>query len=212
MIVLYTFIDEHKHNYLLSRYLDTCSESFKNKIMKFRRWQDIQLSLLGRVLLKDGLNDYYNIDQFDIDMSSNNKPLLKGENVHFNISHSNDLVVCVIADFPVGIDVEFLNQGINYWDFQSQMTLREFYEIQNSEDKIKSLFSYWTKKEAVIKADSRGLAIPLDSFEILNSQCLIDSKKFFVKEILVHKDYMSNIASEKVEILDKEILFKRVYF
>ncbi|AZA54602.1 4'-phosphopantetheinyl transferase family protein [Chryseobacterium sp. G0201] len=212
MIVLYTFINEFKHKHLLDKYLHVFCEDFQNKIQKHRRWQDAQLSLLGRVLLNYGLSNYYYINETNIHLSTDNKPFLKEQNIHFNISHSNNLVVCAIGDFPIGIDVEFLDEKIDYLDFQSQMTIVEFYEIHHSRDKTKSLFTYWTKKEAVIKADGRGLQIPLDSFEVLKNECLIDNEKFFVKEIFIHKNFVSHIASNNIDILNKTILFEEFYY
>ncbi|MGU3374549.1 4'-phosphopantetheinyl transferase family protein [Chryseobacterium sp. M5A1_1a] len=195
MIILYTFINEEKHQSLLDKYVTTFSKDFERDILKYKRWQDAQLSLLGRVLLQHGLNTYYSIYDTQIEHLPNKKPYLKGHNLHFNISHSKDLVVCIIADFPVGIDVEFINDKINYLDFQFQMTPGEFQEIHHSEDKIKSFFVYWTRKEAVMKAHGGGMMIPLDSFEIVNNECIIDNEKFSTMEIFIDDNYQSCIAS-----------------
>lgn len=158
MTILYTFIDEERHQEILDQHLNLFSEDFKSKILKYRRWEDAQLSLLGRILLLDGLKTYYDITTVpEIYILSNKKPYLKGNPVHFNISHSRNMVVCAIAGFPLGIDVEFLDHTINYFDFQFQMTTGEFEEIHHSEDKTKSFFRYWTRKEAVIKAHGDGM-------------------------------------------------------
>lgn len=210
MIVLYTFIDENKHEYLLNRYLDICSEHFKKEVLKYRRWQDVQLSLLGRVLLEYGLRAYYDINEFEIGMLPNNKPFLKGHNVFFNISHSRDLSVCVIADFPVGIDVEFLDDTINYLDFRPQMTDNEFKKIHDSRSRVKSLFSYWTKKEAVLKAHGDGLMIPLESFEISEDECLIDHEKFYLTDIFIDENYRSCIASSNINMKKDTIIFHQL--
>lgn len=195
MVILYTRIHEEKHQDLLDQYLDIFSEDQKKDILKYRRWQDAQLSLLGKVLLQHGLRTYYDIFETEISVTPNNKPYLKGYPVHFNISHSKDLVVCVIAEFPVGIDVEFIDASISYQDFEFQMTPGEFEKIHGSEDKVKSFFTYWTAKEAVIKAHGAGMMIPLDSFEILNNETDINGEKFFTKDIFIDKNYCSCIAS-----------------
>ncbi|WP_370899562.1 4'-phosphopantetheinyl transferase family protein [Chryseobacterium gossypii] len=206
MTILYAFISEEKHQELLSRYLNAFPGDFKEKILSYRRWQDAQLSLLGRVLLKHGLNTYYNINESDVELLPDNKPVLKGQKIHFNISHSKDLVVCIIADFPIGIDVEFLDADTNYLDFQFQMTAGEFDKIQNSEDKTKSLFTYWTQKEAVIKAHGSGMMIPLDSFEVSEGECMIDGEKFFVKDIFISEKYRGCIASNNAKMKDEVIV------
>ncbi|MCQ9634350.1 4'-phosphopantetheinyl transferase superfamily protein [Chryseobacterium sp. WG23] len=208
MIILYSFIDENRHKFLIDRYLNAFPEDFKKDILKYRRWQDAQLSLLGRVLLEHGLNAHYGIRGAEIGRLSNNKPFLKGHTVHFNISHSKNLVACAIADYPIGIDIEFSDDSINYLDFQFQMTAGEFEEIHQSEDQINSFFTYWTKKEAVLKAEGSGMMIPLDSFEILNNECLIEGKKFFTKEFFIDKRYHCCIASEEFTVVNKSICFE----
>ncbi|REC59952.1 4-phosphopantetheinyl transferase [Chryseobacterium pennae] len=196
MVILYTFISEEKHRYFLDRYLNSFPEDFKQDILKYRRWQDAQLSLLGRVLLYQGLKSRYHVDEVYIERTPDNKPYLKGQPLHFNISHSKELVVCAIAEFPIGIDVEFIDPKINYLDFQFQMTEQEFLKIDRSEDQIGDFFSYWTRKESVMKAHGGGMMIPLDSFEIVNDECVIESKKFFTKNISIDESYQSCIASD----------------
>ncbi|AKK72535.1 4'-phosphopantetheinyl transferase family protein [Chryseobacterium gallinarum] len=209
MVILYTFISEDKHQDLVCRYLNTFSEAFKNKILKYRRWQDAQLSLLGRVLLRHGLKSYYNIEDAEIGFLSGHKPFLKEHNIYFNISHSKNLVACAISDFPVGIDVEFSDPSINYQDFKFQMTPAEFENVDGSADKINTFFTYWTEKEAVIKAHGDGMMIPLDSFEILHNECSIDGKKFFTKKVFIDEQYLSCIASNDPVIKTKEIILDK---
>lgn len=204
MIILYTFINEANHQSLLDRYLPVFSQENKQNILRYRRWQDAQLSLLGKVLLQYGLKTYYNISDIETGVLTNKKPYLKGNDLHFNISHSKDLVACAIAEYPLGIDVECNDQKIRYQDFIFQMTDKELQEIQDSKDKLKQFFMYWTRKEAVIKAHGAGMMLPLDSFEIINNECRIVDEKFFTKEIFIHKEYHSCIASSDQKI--KEVL------
>lgn len=202
MIILYTFINETKHQPLLDRYLPFFSQEIKKDILRYRRWQDAQLSLLGKVLLQGGLKTYYNITEPEIGTLPNKKPYLKGCHLHFNISHSKDLVVCAFAEYPLGIDVEFNDPKTNYQDFEFQMTANEFQEIENFGDKMKAFFTFWTRKEAVIKAHGAGMMLPLDSFEILHNECIIEEEKFFTQEIFIHEDYHSFISSSDQKIKD----------
>lgn len=206
MVILSTFINEEKHYDVLERYLNSFPEDFRQDILQYRRWQDAQLSLLGRVLLQYGLQSHYHRDEMEIVRSSDHKPYLKNSDLHFNISHSKELVVCAIAEFPIGIDVEFIDHMINYHDFQFQMTGNEFHKIERSGDQIEAFFSYWTQKESVMKAHGGGMMIPLDSFEIINDECEIESKKFFTREIFIHKSYRNCIASSD-EIIKNVVPF-----
>lgn len=195
MIVLYAFIDEQKHQYLLDKYSKICNEEFNAKILKYRRWQDAQLSLLGRILLKYGLNQYFGINDFEIGRTSNHKSFIKNQEVHFNISHAGNLVVCGISKSIIGVDIEYVDPKINYNDFKSQMTPDEFNKIHLSEDKVRSFFTYWTEKEAVIKAHGKGLLIPLQSFEVSQNHTIIENEKFYLNEIFIHQEYQCCIAS-----------------
>lgn len=200
MIILYTFIQEEKHQDLLNQYLNVFSEELKTDLLKYRRWQDAQLSLLGKVLLLHGLRTYYDIFETEIRFSSNHKPYLKDDPVHFNISHSKEMVVCAIGEFPIGIDVEFYDPAVNYKDFEFQMTPGEIKKIHEAKDKIKHFFTYWTEKEAVMKAHGDGMMLSLDSFEVLNNESIIDRQKFFTKDILINQNYCSCIASNDINI------------
>ncbi|CAD0222591.1 4'-phosphopantetheinyl transferase family protein [Chryseobacterium sp. JV274] len=208
MIILYTFISEEKHQSLLDRYLPVFSDDMKRDILRYRRWQDAQLSLLGKLLLRHGLRTFYNIPEVEIGILPNKKPYLKGHNLHFNISHSKDLVACVIAEYPLGIDVEYNDPKVSYRDFIFQMTPNEMQEIQDGMDKMKGFFTYWTRKEAAIKAHGGGMILPLDSFEVTNGECVIEDEKFFIKEIFIHKDYHSYMASSDPKIKNVVPLFK----
>lgn len=210
MIVLYAFINEEKHQDLLDTYLPVFSGKFREYILKYRRWQDAQLSLLGKVLLEHGLKVYYDIKDAEIDLLENKKPILKGHDIHFNISHSKDLVVCAIAEVPIGIDVEFLDPQINYLEFRPQMTSNEFHRIHNSSSKIKSFFTYWTSKEAVLKAHGHGMMIPLESFEITENECCIANEKFYVKEFFIDEKYQSCIASTDINTGEEKTIYVRV--
>jgi len=209
MRVLYAFIEEEKHQYLLEKYLTMNSNEFNIRISKFRRWQDTQLSLLGRILLKYGLNNYFDIHDFEIGRTPNYKPFLINKNLHFNISHAGNLVICCINEHPIGIDVEYINQRIDYEDLKFQMTANEFDKIQGSEDKLKAFFTYWTEKEAVIKAHGKGLFIPLTSFEVDHNQAIIENETFYLKEIFIDKEYQCCIATNQV-ILQKVIYVEQL--
>lgn len=208
MIILYTFLNEEKHQYFLSKFLNYFPEEFRHKVLGFRKWEDTQLSLLGRVLLCHGLDKYYKISELHIELSPNGKPFIKNQNIHFNVSHSKNLVVCIIADFPIGIDIEFLDEKINYLDFQFQMTANELQEIQDAENKIISFYTYWTKKEAVIKAHGEGMMIPLASFEVINNETFIKQEKFYIREFFIDKSYSVHLASNNLKIKNETIFLK----
>jgi 4'-phosphopantetheinyl transferase len=203
--ILYSYICEKNHNYFIKNHLNDFPEDFQKKIRAFKRWQDAQLSLLGRLLLNHAIRRVNrNYNEESIRYNSSGKPFFNDNQIKFNISHSCEIVVCVISEnYDVGIDVEIIDE-IDIQDFESQMTKNEWESIKLKEDIKGAFFDYWTQKEAVIKANGRGLSIPLPSFEIANYCTKIDGQDFFLKEIFLDEKYKCHLAFKSG--IDKKML------
>lgn len=193
--ILYSYISEDNHDYLIKNYLNGFPEDFQEKIVSFKRWQDAQLSLLGRLLLNYGLQKKdKNYKNKTLSYTSYDKPFFDGNMTKFNISHSGEIVVCVISEAnDVGIDVEIINE-INIQDFEAQMTKTEWNNLMIIENKKAAFFDFWTQKEAAIKANGKGLSIPLKSFEVINYHTKINEECFFLKEIFLDEKYKCHLA------------------
>jgi len=194
--IYYSYLSEENHESLLKNDLPKFLVDYQNKIKRYRRWQDAQLSLLGRILLFKGVEEIYmhNPHNKVIKHTKYNKPYFDDDLIQFNISHSGDIVVCALSDkHEIGIDIEIVTDiGID--DFKSQMTEIEWNNIVLSNNKKDSFFDYWTQKEAVIKAHGHGLTIPLKSFEILDNTTKINEEKYYLKEIKIDKKYKCYIS------------------
>ena len=162
------------------------------------RWQDMQLSLLGRVLLREGmLHMDCEFNDLDLKFTPYNKPYFDNNDVKFNISHSGNIVVCALTKVDeIGIDIEEIHT-INIEGFKSQMTDNEWQRIISSENQLTDFFRFWTQKEAVIKSHGQGLTIPLKSFEVQNNETIINSEKFFLKELSFIENYCGHVALNK---------------
>ena len=81
-----------------------------------------------------------------------------------SISHSGDLIaVAITAGLPVGVDVE-QERDVQVQDL-ARMTLSPtetatFADVPNP-DRDAAFFTYWARKEALLKATGRGLSIPM---------------------------------------------------
>ena len=88
--------------------------------------------------------------------------------VGFNVSHSGDrFVVAVALDMEPGVDIERIRArrdlaGLARWSF----SLAEQEEVAAAPDPMDAFYRVWSRKEAVIKADGRGVAIGLDRFDV----------------------------------------------
>lgn len=207
--IYYANISEENHNDIMDKYLSFFSPEYQEKLSRYRRWQDTQLSLLGRVLLIHGLEHLnQKFDESAIRYNPYNKPYFDNQEVHFNISHSGDLVVCAITDLgEIGIDIEKIG-SIELSNFKSMMTENEWNSVNDSLDSKGSFYRYWAQKEAVIKAHGKGLSIPLKTFEIRKNKTKIGPDNFYLQNISISDEYSCYIASrEKLDsvniIMDK---------
>lgn len=121
----------------------------------------------------------------------------------FNLSHSGACVVCAIAaQGRVGVDVEQLRK-VQVGDFKNIFASRVWARIQAEEDQQKAFFREWTCLEAVIKADGRGLHLPVRSVDSADGMVAMDGRIWHLHEIALDAGYACHVATD---IEDAEIV------
>ena len=134
---------------------------------RFRRWQDAQARLFGRLLLGRGLGmlgrDPGRVAQ--LTLGEFGQPRLEG-GPHFSLSHSGGLVVCALCDeSPLGVDVEE-SRDMDLGDFRASLTPAEWEWVQAGPAPHQRFLALWTAKESVLKTLGTGLSTPLDQVEV----------------------------------------------
>ena len=177
-------------------------KNIQQKISNFRRWQDQHAALFSKLLLQHALHQAgYNSDCLNqLKYELYNRPFIDNK-IDFNISHAGEYVVCAISDQGrLGIDIELI-KAINISDFNQYMeteplSYKEFYEI-------------WTIKEAVIKADGRGLSIPLLDIKLDTNKASLYDKQWFISTIEIDINYVCHLVTswQNTTINFKEIKF-----
>ncbi|WP_406536470.1 4'-phosphopantetheinyl transferase family protein [Methanobrevibacter sp.] len=143
------------------------SQNRKEKIDFYRFEKDKKLSAGAYLLLKKLL------EEEDI-----TKPAFKTEkygkayisnydNIHFNLSHSDRIVLCAISDMAVGVDVEYIDTEIDLNIAQHYFYNSEYETIMKSENPSDEFFNYWVLKESYMKYTGLGMNLELDNFEII---------------------------------------------
>jgi 4'-phosphopantetheinyl transferase len=163
-------IDKNLEKEDFDRLLNHVSHEKKKRILRFHRYEDAQRSLLGDILSRYAICERCNIKNNNLVFTSNEygKPLLtEPSEIHFNISHSADWVVCAVDNHPIGIDVETI-KPIDFNIAERFFSKAEYLSLINQpeESKLEYFYMLWTLKESYIKAEGKGLSIPLDSFNI----------------------------------------------
>ena len=78
-------------------------------------------------------------------------------NIHFNISHCREGVICVVSDRPVGVDIESIRE---YKESLVRYTMNddEVREIESAADPASAFIRFWTMKEATMKLIGTGIS------------------------------------------------------
>ena len=133
------------------------------KTLRYRQLKDRKQSLGAGLLLKKCLNEY-NINIDDIRYGRHGKPELEG--IYFNLSHSCDMVVCVVSDRSVGCDIEKIRDidpGLADRFFTKNEI--QYLEQFHGDEKRDEFYRLWTMKESYMKMTGEGMSLSLNRFE-----------------------------------------------
>jgi len=189
---------EENHENLLQTELLKFPFSYIKKIKKFRRWQDAQLSLLGRLLLFRSIKQIFDLEFSPKSILYNDygKPYFKENPIHFSISHSGEIVICAItSNCEIGIDIEKIS-NINIDNFKDTIDPNEWFKIISSAQPKTEFYDYWTKKEAAIKAHGFGQSNDFTLSNISDHPSIITTDFLYFKEIKIDTNYKCTIATK----------------
>lgn len=198
--LFYTELGKELPPAVFLEHLEVLPESMHDSINRFMFWQDRQRSLYGKLLLREGLTRYgYGPDILSkLTYSAYNRPGLEGP-VDFNISHSGDYIICAVTNRGrVGADVEAVRE-IPLDNFRRVMTEGQWAEIHAHESPQEVFFRYWAMKESVIKANGKGLSIPLDQLEVVDGTVICEGETWELREVELDKEHFTCIASDEQE-------------
>ena len=170
-------------------FLLSADENLKNRINRYKKQDNFKRSALGYYLVTKAYEEFIGSSAPPILFSGNGKPYFEGNKIHFSISHSNNLVVCVLKENEVGIDAEKIKK-FNPKLIDRICTDAEKQYIGNSSERF---FEIWTAKEAYSKLTGRGLAIGLKNIAVDIESLNIQGKKLTIKTV---KDYIISIVSD----------------
>lgn len=89
------------------------------------------------------------------------KPYIKNFNdIHFNISHSGDWIICGVHNSPIGVDLELI-KDIDFNTLIYYMNSKEINDFLSlpTQQKKHYIYSLWTIKESYIKYLGKGLSL-----------------------------------------------------
>ncbi len=185
-----------------AKLLSTIPEIYRLKILRYRRWEDRNNGLFGKLLLKSILIKFFGEDKNCLDRlySNNNGKLFLNKNIDFNISHSGKLVLCAVSDESIiGVDVEIMMDDFCVNDIRPFLRTEE-YDRLNTKPNRELFYDFWTKKESVLKAKGFGLSFPLKEVRVFkNKACVLkpDLETWYFNELTTPNNYKGVLCTEK---------------
>lgn len=164
------------------------SEEKKDRVRRYRCKSDKKRTIAGEMIIRKMISEQYNLSQQNIliETGKYGKPEIKNIDTHFNISHSEDMVVGCIGARPIGIDVEKIKK-ISTSILRKTCTTEDIEYIVGSDtngempktfeaNHLRRFYEVWTAKEAYFKCVGTGIGIQnLKSVSIDMLSCNITS-------------------------------------
>ncbi len=171
------------------RYIDPRTVSDRQQLATWRSWLDRQeQARMGRFLQAKHQHDFLVSHALRRSVvaralgcapqtlvfgtTGRDKPVLAHpggpQALHFNLAHTEGLAVVAVSDAPVGVDVECLERAVAGADLARRyFTEREYADIarQPAKTQRQRFLTYWTLKEAFLKAQAWGIVDDLGGFE-----------------------------------------------
>ncbi len=189
------------------------SKNRKEKIDEYMFDKNKKESAGAALLLKKLLSEE-NITNPIINTEEYGKPYISNhENIHFNLSHSNEMVLCAISDMEIGVDIEYIDPEIDLTLAKNYFHNKEYENIMNAKNKAEEFFKYWVLKESYMKYTGLGMNITLDSFEIIINEKikLKNDKKNLKFNLFDYNNYKIAITSHYKDYELKEYNIEELY-
>lgn len=121
------------------------------------------------------------------EVSEHGKPYITEGDIYFSLSHSGSKAACILAKKPCGIDIQEIKKP--------NMRLAEKYYTEKERAMCPDGFTrIWTRKEAVAKADGRGLGIGIGSYDVCSDTVFLNGVTYDIYDISAPDGYALSTA------------------
>jgi 4'-phosphopantetheinyl transferase len=202
---------------LIDRYTSLLSVAERAQARRLRSGLARDHFTIGRACLRVLLGNALGISPRDVSITKGahgkpETPPVARRSVSFNVAHSKGTVLIALGhQSPVGVDVEYLDRLTDIMEVaRANFTENEsniLAAISEPDTRLRTFYRYWTRKEAIVKADGRGLLLPLASFDVslesmdaqpvrVNETSDADGKLYFVTDLDLGDKAVAALALE----------------
>ena len=158
----------------------------KKERIKNLDYQKYKQSVVGEILLSRLLQEQnINYDNIIVKYNENGKPFISNYPIYYNISHDEDLAVCVISDGMIGVDIMKM-KDTKKSTAKAFCTKEEFNYIT---DKYK-FYQIFTLKEAYLKLFGKKINDIKELNIVSNNQIKLN----VIYKVMKHNDYLISIC------------------
>ena len=179
--------------------LENIWQERKEKILTYK-FESGRKESLGSALMLQKVLFQNNLNLQDVKFGNNKKPEIDG--IFFNISHSDNFVICSVSENPVGCDIEKIRcvkSGFEKRFFTKNEVA--YLEKFSGEEKLNQFFRLWTMKESYMKFTGEGMKLALNRIEFVFD----DSIKVFRDGILCDCNFKEyELSGYKISVCAKE--------
>ena len=171
------------------------SRNRQEKIDFYRFEKDKKLSAGAYLLLKKLLSEENITDPIFKTEKYGKSYISNHEDIYFNLSHSNKIVLCAISDMEVGADIEYNDPAIDLNIARNYFYNSEYENIMSAKNSSDEFFKYWVLKESYMKYTGLGMNLELDSFEIMiKDEITVNKNKNLKFTLFDIEDYKIGMA------------------
>ena len=154
----FVLINDQLQDLNLDEVLQLLSDQRREQALCFRHDLGRRTCAAAYLLLCEGLRRYYGIAELPLfSYGEHGKPTIVGHpDIHFNLSHCREAAICVLADRPVGVDIETI-RPLREALMRHTMNDDEVQQILVADNPALAFTRLWTMKEAVVKRSGRGI-------------------------------------------------------
>ena len=186
------YIDENINDFDLDEAMTLLSEQRREQVARYKLEGPRRQAVAAYLLLRKALREMYGIHDAPVfEYDANGKPSILGHpEIFFNLSHCRKAVACVVADSPVGIDVE---ETCRFSESIARYTLddEEYESVVKADNPSQAFIRLWTMKEALLKYTGEGLRRDIKTVLRLSPA----NKVEFLTEL--HDGYVVSVVNTK---------------
>ena len=197
--VYYTKLNSNFPKEKFDEYYNELPNILKNKIDRLIGQKPKLHSLIGSKLLSIALNDYNYPKEIlsNIKYTQDGKPYIK-DTFYFNISHSDNIVICACYKSNIGADIEKIKtRDIN--KLRTFLNKEEYDKLSTSNEQDRLFAEIWTQKESFSKLISKGMNLSFPEINIINQTISYNNKTWYLYPLNIDDDYSFHICIDDIE-------------